>query len=238
MKGKERTRTRAEGVAATSAGGMKKKKGKPLATSGLGAMGPKAPFRLEMVRAGDLADNPANWRRHPAGQVSAIRAIIRDPEVGWAAPLLYNERTGRLIDGHARKRIVEPEEFVPVIVGSWTEEGEKKILATLDPLAGMVEVDPAALQALLADLALEREDFAGLRGALDELVAAAGLEAILADGRLPPEMKLLVKPPAHTWVLIGIPTLRFYEVNDLVERLSAVQGATVGISVTDEKRQD
>ena len=136
MKGKERTRTRAEGVAATSAGGMKKKKGKPLATSGLGAMGPKAPFRPEMVRAGDLADNPANWRRHPAGQVSAIRAIIRDP----------------------------PEEFVPVIVGSWTEEGE--------------------------------------------------------------------------WVLIGIPTLRFYEVNDLVERLSAVQGATVGISVTDEKRQD
>ncbi|GAH31909.1 unnamed protein product, partial [marine sediment metagenome] len=60
---------------------------------------PKAPLRLEMVRAGDLKDNPANWRRHPPGQLSALRNLIADPEVGWASPLLYNERTKRLIDG-------------------------------------------------------------------------------------------------------------------------------------------
>ena len=125
-----------------------------------------------MVRAGDLKDNPANWRRHPPGQLSALRNLIADPEVGWAAPLLYNERTKRLIDGHARKRIVGADEFVPVLIGSWSEEAEKKILATLDPLAGMAEADPAALQALLAEVGLKGPDLEALAADLDELLAS------------------------------------------------------------------
>ncbi|HUX03270.1 MAG TPA: hypothetical protein VMY35_20090 [Phycisphaerae bacterium] len=187
----------------------------------------KPPFRLEMVRAGDLKDNPSNWRRHPAGQVSALRNLIHDPAVGWAGAFLFNERTGHLIDGHARKQIVGPEEFVPVLVGSWSPEAEKKILVTLDTSSRMAEADADALQALLEDVDLGGEDLTDLAEALDELTQEIGLEAILADGRLPPELKFLVKPPAQTWVLIGIPTLQFYEVNDLVERLSAVQGATL-----------
>lgn len=124
-----------------------------------------------MVRAGDLKDNPANWRRHPPGQLSALRNLIADPEIGWAAPLLYNERTKRLIDGHARKRIVGPDEFVPVLIGSWSEEAEKKILATLDPLASMAEADPAALQALLAEVDLKGPDLEALAADLEKLLA-------------------------------------------------------------------
>lgn len=64
---------------------------------------PTAQFRLEYVDAATLAENPANWRTHPAAQISALNDVIA--EVGWAGALLYNERTKRLIDGHARKNL-------------------------------------------------------------------------------------------------------------------------------------
>src|SRR5262245_54175158 len=90
------------------------------------------PLRLEWLDPVDLADNPANWRRHPQAQLSALTDVLA--EVGWAGALLYNEATGRLIDGHARKT-VSPGGKVPVLIGPWTLEQAKKILATLDPLA-------------------------------------------------------------------------------------------------------
>jgi len=103
-----------------------------------------------------------------------LRNLIEDPEIGWAAPLLYNERTKRLIDGHARKRVVGADDYVPVLIGSWSEEAEKKILATLDPLAGMAEADPAALQALLAEVDLKAPDLEALAADLEKLLVVPG----------------------------------------------------------------
>src|SRR5438552_14111717 len=105
----------------------------------------RPPLRLEWWVPDRLTDNPLNWRKHPDKQLSALKDVLAD--VGWAGALLYNERTKRLIDGHARKRISTAK--VPVLVGSWSEEQELKILATLDPLAAMAEADKDALDALL-----------------------------------------------------------------------------------------
>jgi hypothetical protein len=102
------------------------------------------PLRLEWIEAGSLADNPLNWRRHPESQVKSLQDVIKDPEIGWAGACLYNERTGRLIDGHARKSAVAPTTPVPVLVGNWSEDAERKILATLDPLAAMAVGDEQA----------------------------------------------------------------------------------------------
>ena len=90
------------------------------------------PLRLEYLDADQLAENPANWRGHPSAQVSALQDVIA--EVGWAGALLYNERTKRLIDGHLRKKVAKGQR-APVLIGSWTEEQEEKILLTLRPLA-------------------------------------------------------------------------------------------------------
>jgi DNA modification methylase len=106
----------------------------------------KLPLRLEWVDVKDLKDNPRNWRVHDTAQLSSLRDIIG--EVGWAGALLFNERTGRLIDGHARKKVTKRGK-VPVLIGSWSEEDEAKILLTLDPLAAMAEGDQAAVAALL-----------------------------------------------------------------------------------------
>jgi hypothetical protein len=98
-----------------------------------------------------LVDNPRNWRTHPPVQAEGLDAVL--DEVGWAGAALYNEETGRLIDGHLRKkRALARGEQVPVIVGAWTEEQEALILATLDPLAGMAEVAGRELAALLEEV--------------------------------------------------------------------------------------
>lgn len=120
-------------------------------------------LRLEWMDAEALAANPANWRAHPQAQVKAMRAVLA--EVGWAGALLYNERTGRLIDGHLRKEVVRRGK-VPVLVGSWSEEQERKILATLDPLSAMAAPDQDKLLALLADVKFESPDVNAMLEAL------------------------------------------------------------------------
>jgi DNA modification methylase len=105
------------------------------------------PLRLEWIEAETLQENPRNWRRHPEKQMAALRDVIG--EVGWAGALLFNETTGRLLDGHARKKLGG---LVPVLIGAWSEEQERTILATLDPLAAMAEADGPALEALLREV--------------------------------------------------------------------------------------
>lgn len=110
-------------------------------------------LRLEYRTPDELADNPQNWRMHPAAQTQALAGAIG--EVGWAGACLYNERTGRLIDGHARKNL--PKELLvdgklPVLIGSWSEADEAKILATLDPLAAMAEASADKLDSLLREV--------------------------------------------------------------------------------------
>jgi hypothetical protein len=127
------------------------------------------PLRLEWRDPSELASNPANWRVHPKGQRLALSAALK--EVGWAGALLYNEATGRLIDGHLRKDVASGP--VPVLVGSWTEDQERLILATLDPLAAAAEADGAALAALLASVRTEDEHLAALLASLSEVPGPA-----------------------------------------------------------------
>ena len=127
-------------------------------------------LRLEWRTPEELADNPLNWRRHPQRQNEALAGVIA--EVGWAGACLFNEKTGRLIDGHARKELPASslvDGKLPVLIGSWTPRQERMILATLDPLAAMAGTDAAALEKILVDL---ETDDAALRDMLDDLAAA------------------------------------------------------------------
>jgi ABC-type iron transport system FetAB ATPase subunit len=137
-------------------------------------------LRLEWRNADELAENPANWKKHPGKQLDTLKDLMA--EVDWAGALLYNEGTGRLIDGHARKSI-SPGQEVPVLIGNWTEAQEKKILATLDPLRNLAETDTEKLEALIREVQTGSENVAGL---LSEL---AGHGDPAAGGGTPP------KPP-------------------------------------------
>jgi hypothetical protein len=141
---------------------------------------PSPPLRLEWLDADDLRANDFNWRSHPAAQENALRDVLA--EVGWAGALLYNERTGRLIDGHLRKKVAAGQR-VPVLVGNWDEGQEKKILATLDPIAAMATADRDRLDALLRDVQTGSEALARM---LTELAEKSGIVPSL-NGQTPPE---------------------------------------------------
>jgi DNA modification methylase len=111
------------------------------------------PLRLEWWDPEELGENPRNWRRHPNAQKVAMREVLA--EVGWAGAALYNKITGRLIDGHLRKKVVKKGQKIPVLVGSWTEEQEAKILLTLDPIAAMATADRGAIDELIASVKFE-----------------------------------------------------------------------------------
>jgi DNA modification methylase len=160
------------------------------------------PLRLEWLAAETLSDNPSNWRRHPGKQLTALKDVLA--EVGWAGALLYNERTKRLIDGHARKKVSSGK--VPVLVGSWSEEQERKILATLDPLAAMAEADTDVLAALLKQVETEsdavRELLANL--AAGELVPLSVPEETLGltdPDEVPEPPDEPTTKPGDLWVL-------------------------------------
>ena len=53
-------------------------------------------------------------------------------------------------------------------IGSWTEEQEKLILATLDPIAGMAEADVVALAELLEGIESDDERIAALLASIGE----------------------------------------------------------------------
>jgi ParB family chromosome partitioning protein len=141
----------------------------------------KQNLRLEWIEAGSLAENPHNWRRHPEGQMAALKDVLADEEIGWAGACLFNERTGRLIDGHARRNAVDPSTPIPVLVGDWSEAAEKKILLTLDPLAGLATPDPEQLRALLDEVSLDTDALKALGEGLVGLLSTNSWEAPVPD---------------------------------------------------------
>jgi hypothetical protein len=128
---------------------------------------------LRRVRAGDLQPHPRNWRTHPDTQRDALRGVLA--EVGYADALLVRELPDgclQLIDGHLRAETT-PDAEVPVLVLDVDEQEAAKLLALLDPLAGMAETDAAVLAELVADVDTDN-------AALQEI-----LDRVLADAELP-----------------------------------------------------
>lgn len=159
------------------------------------------PLRLEYRSPKELAENPRNWRRHPDSQIAALTDVIS--EVGWAGACLLNERTGRLIDGHARQKVAiqQGAELVPVLIGDWSEEDEAKILATLDPLAAMAEADSAALESILREIQTGSESLASM---IDKLAQDNGIvppnfepASIDEQGRLDEKAKTICPNCGH-----------------------------------------
>jgi hypothetical protein len=93
--------------------------------------------------------NPANWRVHPQEQQDALKGVLK--EVGFVQRVIVNQRTGFLLDGHARVMIAmrENQQEIPVLYVDLSEQEEALVLATLDPIGAMAGTDDAQLRALL-----------------------------------------------------------------------------------------
>lgn len=112
-----------------------------------------------VVKASELTPNDNNWRKHQKRQKDALTDVL--DKVGWVDTVLYNVRTGRLIDGHLRQSLA-PDADVPVLDVDLSEEEERLVLATFDPIGAMAEAEKSALEGLMAGLLNEDESLAKL----------------------------------------------------------------------------
>jgi DNA modification methylase len=120
-----------------------------------------------------LLANPYNWRIHPHEQELALRGIL--DEVGWVQNIIVNKRTGHVVDGHLRvaTAISKGEKAVPVLYVDLTEDEEKKVLLTIDPVGAMAVMDADKFKELLAEVEFASED---ARKSIDAAAEDAGVE--------------------------------------------------------------
>ena len=182
---------------------------------------------LQRVRAGDLRPNPRNWREHPPAQRAALEGVLA--EVGYADALLARELPDgdlELIDGHLRAGL-DPEETVPVLVLDVDEAEAAILLATFDPLAAMAEANEEALAGLLAEIETGSE---GLQAMLDGLADEHGIDSDSKPVLTPLDTK---PPPAMTWALVGIPTVRFGEIAGAIGAMADIEGIVLETTAND-----
>jgi DNA modification methylase len=114
----------------------------------------------EEVAPEELTPHPDNWRVHGAIQTAALTSVLG--EVGLVQSVIVNKTTGHLLDGHLRVELAraEGQPTVPVVFVELSEEEERLVLASLDPIGAMASADRTKLGELLAGI--ENPDLAGL----------------------------------------------------------------------------
>lgn len=127
-----------------------------------------------------------------------------------------------LLDGHLRAETT-PDQEVPVLIVDLDDGEAAKLLATLDPLAAMAERDQEKLDELLRDVQTGDEAVASMLAELAGHGESGG----------PTELKQLPvqPPPAMSWCLIGIPTVRYGEVAADLERIGSLEGVVCETTV-------
>ncbi len=96
-----------------------------------------------------LLANPRNWRIHPKAQQDALKSVL--DTVGFIDDVIVNQRTGYIVDGHLRvaMAISEGQELMPVKYVDLSDEEERLMLASFDPIAAMAAADREKLGDLL-----------------------------------------------------------------------------------------
>lgn len=106
------------------------------------------------VDPAQLLAHPLNARRHPGAQREALRESLG--RAGWVDVVKVNTRTGHVVDGHARvEEAITAGATVPVLYLDLSEEDERFVLATLDPISALATYDSEVLDQLLEGIQVE-----------------------------------------------------------------------------------
>jgi len=110
---------------------------------------------------------------------------LATPTRVWPGRFQIPDGRLQLIDGHMRAEIA-PDQEVPVLVLDLDEAEADKLLAVLDPLAGMAEANKEALAALIGEIETDSD---ALKAMLDDLCQKNGIgQTPLAGARDPDDI--------------------------------------------------
>jgi ParB-like chromosome segregation protein Spo0J len=176
-------------------------------------------MQLERIEISKLSNDPANARKHPERNLEAIVASLR--RFGQQKPIVIDKSN-------------------VVRAGNGTIEAAKQLGWThIDCVRTSLESSDAIAYAIADNRTSELAEWdddvlaSQLNGLLadnEELLLASGfsedeLIKLLGEVDSIPELseKPILDPPVMSWVLIGIPTVRFAEVASDVEKISKLQ---------------
>lgn len=161
--------------------------------------------KLDYIPANELLAHPLNARRHPAEQREALRGSLAT--LGYYDAVIVNQRTGYLIDGHARveeQLTIDEDASIPVLVVDLSEEEEAQALATHDWISQMAIYDAEIFDNLLREfnsdderiqsmLSDAQEELSKLKDFADDLEE----EARQSDGSLLALADVTVQEPEY-----------------------------------------
>jgi ParB-like chromosome segregation protein Spo0J len=176
---------------------------------------------IENVLTATLIPYARNARTHSEQQVAQIAGSIQ--EFGFNNPVLIDAENG-IIAGHGRVMAANllKLERVPCIRLAHLSDAQKRAFILADNRIALSSGwDEAMLANELQDLHADEVDL-GLTGFdADELSRMLGLDDAIQPGDQVELKQLTVQPPPPmTWVLIGIPTVHFGQINQQVEQMA------------------
>lgn len=193
------------------------------------------PGALRIVRIPISRINVATYNpRQPLqpGQPAYERLRRSIDTFGYVDPLVWNRRTGNLVGGHQRLPILTARGATELDVSEvdLPPAQERALALVLNKAQG--EWDQVRLAALLTELR-DGGEVALADAGFDDAEVAALLSRRDLDcaARLVP---LDVRPPPRTtWVLVGIPTRRYGEIADMVDRIAGLPDVLCEVSASD-----
>ncbi len=183
---------------------------------------------IENVLTATLIPYARNARTHSEAQVAQIAGSIQ--EFGFNNPVLIDAQNG-IIAGHGRVMAASllKLERVPCIRLAHLSDAQKRAFILADNRIALNSGwDTEMLANELSDLHADEFDVGLLGFDTDELAKSLGIED-------ESELKQLAikSPPKMTWVLIGIPTVEFGEINKAIERIAAMPSVICETTVND-----
>ena len=193
-----------------------------------------AAWRSRIVDSGEeapdqLLANPSNWRTHGKAQREALRAVL--DTVGYVAQVIVNQRTGHLVDGHLRveEALSHGQPTIPVLYVDLSEDEERLVLASLDPLAAMATTDDAKLRELLAEVSVDSEALAAM---LAGLAPAEPKDGLVDPDEVPEPPDEAITKPGDLW-LLGDHRLLCGDAGSETDLDRLLDGVTVDLLLTD-----
>ncbi len=140
-------------------------------------------WRNRIVRYGevdpaDLLANPNNFRRHPVHQQKALSGLIG--EIGYLDPVLIQDGTDMVIDGHLRVELAMREGItsIPVQYVDLSDSEAALALASFDPVSALATADADKLRELLDDVSTGD---AAVMQMLSDLAEREGVISLASD---------------------------------------------------------
>jgi len=201
-------------------------------------MSTQTPWANRIVSHGEeapdrLIANDSNWRTHTTTQRRALSSVLN--EVGLVQSVVVNTTTGRLVDGHLRVELAKAQgqPTIPVVYVELSEEEERIILATLDPIGAMATADRERLTELLQGI--DNPDLGGLLEAVaraNRLALDFGSTGLTDPDEVPEPPSEPISKPGDLY-LLGAHRLLCGDATkaDDVQRLMA--GERAGLMATD-----